>query len=72
MIDDKENVAHYSCVEHLEKILKEKHVRLGPVSELNDPRESSLGWIDTCGYGHEKNVESFREANELIKSVSTF
>jgi hypothetical protein len=32
MIDDKENVTHYSCVEHLEKILKEKHVRLGPVS----------------------------------------
>jgi hypothetical protein len=69
MIDDKENVAHYSRAVHLEKILKEKCVRFGPVSELNDPRESSLGWIDTCGYGHEVNNKKWKEASDLKESI---
>jgi hypothetical protein len=71
MIEDIGNVAHYSRLEHLEKILKNKFVRLGPVSELNDPRESSLGWIDTCGNGHDYNIQDLLEANELKESVGS-
>jgi hypothetical protein len=71
MIEDIGNVAHYSRLEHLEKILKDKYVRFGPVSGLNDPRESSLGWIDTCGYGHDFNIQDFLEADELKKSVGS-
>jgi len=67
MIEDIGNVAHYSRLQHLEKILKDKHVRFGPVSELNDPRESSLGWIETDGYGHDDNKQEFLEASELKK-----
>lgn len=69
MLDHQENVAHYSRLEHMEKILKEKHIRLGPVSQLNDPRESSLGWIETCGYGHQLDIEKSNEASKLKESV---
>lgn len=71
MIEDKETVAHYSRLEHLEKILKDKHIRLGPVSELNDPRESSLGWIDLLGYGLDYNTKQALEAKELKESVGS-
>lgn len=71
MIEDIGKVAHYSRVEHLENILKHKHIRFGSVSELNDPRESSLGWIDTCGYGHEFNAQELLEASTLKESVGS-
>jgi len=71
MIEDIGNVAHYSRLEHLEKILKKKKVRFGPVSGLNDPRENSLGWVETLGYGHDSNIQYFLKAEELKKSVGS-
>ncbi|TYL46730.1 DUF2971 domain-containing protein [Marinomonas sp. IMCC 4694] len=65
MINDKENVAHYSKSKNLSHILKDKKIRFGRVSGLNDPRESSLGWIDVSGIGNEHNIEKYIEANDI-------
>jgi hypothetical protein len=46
MIDEPDNVAHYSKLEHFANILSDKRLRLGPVSELADARESSLTWLE--------------------------
>ncbi|WP_394165529.1 DUF2971 domain-containing protein [Neptunomonas phycophila] len=69
MLKDSNLVAHYSKIENIEKILKDKKVRFGPVANLNDPRESSLSWIDTGGIGHEFNYSAWREAEDLKSSV---
>lgn len=69
MLKNSNLVAHYSKIGNLENILKYKKVKFGPVSNLNDPRESSLSWIDTGGVGHEFNYSAWREAEDLKASV---
>ena len=45
-------VAHYSKLSNLANILHDGKVRLGAVADMADPREASLEWIQTTGYGH--------------------
>jgi len=69
MFNDSNLVAHYTKIEHLEKILKDKKVKFGPVKNLNDPRESSLSWIELGGIGHDFNFRDWEYAENLKLSV---
>ena len=50
-IDEPGNVAHYAPLHHLANILHDQKIKLSFVKNLADPRESSLGWVDTEGIG---------------------
>ena len=65
MINDENTVAHYTKLENLEKILKEKNIRFSFVKKFDDPRERSLGWISTLGYGHEIDLNEWTYAQKL-------
>ncbi len=71
MIDETGKVAHYTRLKHLEKILREKTIRISPVEEFSDPRESSLGWIDTCGIGLGSNIQEWDRAEEIKKAAGS-
>lgn len=51
MIEETGLVAHYSKDEHLGKILGSGTIKFGSVCNLDDPRESDMGWVDTEGIG---------------------
>ena len=65
MINQKRRVAHYARLENLANILHDKRLKLGSVSGLADPRESSLGWIEEVGYGNDPVTSEWRKAKEL-------
>ena len=55
-IEEKDCVAHYTKVEHLDKILHDKKLLIGSVCEFDDPRESSMDWIGHVCLGHELDM----------------
>lgn len=71
-INEQGNVAHYSSLGNLANILHDKKIRLGSVSKLADPRESSLGWLGSIGIGHGTTPEEYTNAlktKQLISNV---
>ena len=69
MINEDEVVAHYTRLEFLDKILGNKTIKLSPVSNFDDPRENSLGWIFTEGIGD--SIEGWGIADRLKKSAGS-
>lgn len=69
MIAESGLIAHYTKEYNLEKILEEGKIRLGKVENMDDPRESSLEWIDTVGLGTEIDNQSWKEAEKIKKEV---
>jgi hypothetical protein len=70
MINEQGLVAHYTKSEILlEKILVDTTIKFGPINELDDPRESDLGWLDTEGIGWDIDIEGSRIAREKIESL---
>ncbi len=68
-IDKDGTVAHYTRSAFLEDILKNKTIKLSHVANFDDPRESSLSWIDTEGIGDGPDLEQWKQAEELKNSV---
>ena len=64
-IDETGMVAHYSKLSNLANILHDGRVRLGAVADMADPREASLEWIQTMGYGHECSYADQKKAERL-------
>ena len=64
-IDETGMVAHYSTLKNLANILHDGQVRLGAVADMADPREASLEWIQTIGYGHECSYDGQQKAERL-------
>lgn len=62
------NVAHYSTLNNLANILHDKQIKFGSIRNLDDPRESSLGWLDTAGYGDGKGWEKAHEIKQNVGS----
>lgn len=69
MINESGLVSHYSKFEYFENILADGLIKFSAVENLEDPRESSLGWIDTVGLGHDINTIEWKKARALKKSV---
>jgi hypothetical protein len=62
----KDSVAHYTCSTHLKSILEEHRLKLSSVSRMDDPRESSMGWIESCGIGEVKvDIDAFDAFEEF-------
>ncbi|MEQ8525243.1 DUF2971 domain-containing protein [Gracilimonas sp.] len=69
MIEEEGLLSHYTKIENLEKILKNARILLGQVKNMDDPRESSLGWIDTVGIGQEIDLQAWERARKLKQVV---
>lgn len=65
MIEERGLVAHYSKADSLIKILSNATIKLGSVCDLDDPRESDMGWVDIEGIGHTFDAENWQNANKL-------
>lgn len=48
----KQNVAHYTSCKHIKKIFSSKKLRLSKVAGFDDPRESSISWLETVYIGN--------------------
>jgi hypothetical protein len=70
MIEEVGLVAHYSKVEHLDKILVNGEILIGSVCYLDDPRESDMGWVVTEGIGNTFDKDGWQNANKLRESLS--
>ena len=57
MIEQKGRVAHYSKLEHVANILHDKKLLVGPVCNFADPREESIGGLDTEGIGNDSDLD---------------
>lgn len=64
-------VAHYTKLEHLANVLGDKRLLIGAVANLQDPRESSMTWIDTVGIGLDPHASSRHLADLMISRAST-
>ena len=71
MIIEEGNVAHYSRQHHLKNILDRQEIILSPVGKLADPREGSLEWIYTLGYGDGPDHREREYAEDLKKGIGT-
>jgi hypothetical protein len=69
MIEEAGLVAHYSKEKHLDKILDDGKILIGPVCGLDDPRESDMGWVDTEGIGHNFDADNWKSANKLRENL---
>ena len=69
MIEQTDRVAHYSRLEHVANILHDKKLLIGPVYNCADPREASMGWLDTEGIGYGPDSDKQRTAKEMICRV---
>lgn len=67
MIEENGLVSHYSRIKYLENILAYGMIILGPVKHLDDPRESSLNWIQTVGLGSDIDKISKKNAEKIKK-----
>ncbi|BBO91958.1 hypothetical protein [Desulfosarcina ovata] len=66
-INNDGTIAHYTRKEFLENILKKKQIKLGHVSNLGDPRESSLSWVDTESIGSEIDLKQWKHVEKIKK-----
>ena len=71
MIQTKGTVAHFTKLKHLKNILKNKKIKLSPVVNFDDPREKSLGWISTLGYGEGPDLDQWNIARSLKNKAGT-
>ena len=69
MIQEDGLVAHYTKECNLDKILSEGKILLSPVENMDDPRECSLGWIDTVGIGNKIDKDGWETAEEIKNNV---
>ena len=65
-IEEKDCVAHYSKLKHLADILHDKKLLIGSVCNFDDPRESSMDWLDSVCYGHEPDFENKQAVDKII------
>ncbi len=65
MIEQKDCVAHYSKLKHVDNILHDKKLLVGPVCNFADPREARMGWLDTEGIGRDPDLDEWRAAEEM-------
>ena len=69
MIEEAGLVAHYSKDDHLDKILGDGTILFGSVCDLDDPRESDMGWVDIEGIGHNFDADNWKNANKLRENL---
>jgi hypothetical protein len=67
-INEKGNVAHYTKLNNVANILHDKQIKFSSIENLDDPRESSLGWLDTIGYGDGKGWENAHKLKQDVGS----
>ena len=68
-IEEKDCVAHYSKLKHLANILHGKKLLIGPVCKFDDPRESSMTWLNSVGYGHEPDLNTWRAVRKIKRKA---
>lgn len=72
MIQEDGLVSHYTKVNYLENILAKGQILLSPVKNMDDPRESSLSWIDTVGIGQEFDKASWQKAKNMKRDAGKY
>lgn len=68
-IDESGNVAHYAPLCHFANILSDQKIKLSFVKNLSDPRESSLGWVETVGIG--ESITGWKQAKRIKNDVGS-
>lgn len=68
-IDESGNVAHYAPLHHLANILNDQKIKLSFVKNLSDPRESSLGWVETVGIG--ESATGWKQAKAIKTDIGS-
>ena len=68
-IDESGNVAHYAPLCHLANILSDQKIKLSFIKNLSDPRESSLGWLETVGYGG--STTDWKQAERIKNDIGS-
>lgn len=67
IINETGSVAHYASLGKLAHILRDKHIKLGSINSLGDPRESSLDWIYITGYGSGESDDDRKKLDDARK-----
>ncbi len=70
MIEQKGRVAHYSRLEHVANILRDKKLLVGSVCNFADPREASIGGLDTEGIAYDPDLDK-RQAEKDNRQAAT-
>ena len=68
-IEEKDCVAHYSKLKHRANILHDKKLLIGSVCKFDDPRESSMTWLDSVCLGHELDMVTQQAVKKIIQKA---